>query len=63
MKITKTIALLLISIALFSACKKKESDPEPEPTPAPVINGSMTATLNGNSWTSIKNSAEFLIDD
>jgi hypothetical protein len=63
MKITKTIALLLVSIALFSACKKKESDPEPEPTPAPTINGSMTANLNGNSWTSIKNSAEFLIDD
>ncbi len=65
MKLTRTIALLLISASLLTACKKKK-DPEPDPTPTPTtpaMNGSMTANLNGNSWTSIRNSAEMIIDD
>ncbi|MES2678337.1 MAG: DUF6252 family protein [Bacteroidota bacterium] len=63
MKIARTIALLLIAVTLFDSCNKKK-DPEPEPAPVvPTINGSMTANLNGNSWTSVKNYAELLIDD
>jgi hypothetical protein len=63
MRIIKHTTVLIICISLLSACKKKSSsDPATNSTPAPTINGSMTAVLNGNNWTSIKNSAEFLID-
>ncbi len=63
---TKLISLALVVLISISSCKKKSSDPEPESAPAPVapaMNGSMTAMLNGASWTSVKNSAELLIDD
>jgi hypothetical protein len=63
MRIIKHTTVLLICILLLSACKKKSSsDPATNSTPAPTINGSMTAVLNGNNWTSIKNSAGLVID-
>lgn len=63
MSFFKNLAVLLLVVALGFSCKKK-SDPEPDPTPAaPTTNGSMTAQVNGNSWTSTRNTAELLIDD
>src|SRR6218665_481759 len=64
--ITALLTLSLLVLVAVSSCKKKKSDPEPEPaavTPAPQTNGTMTAVLNGNSWTSTRNSADLLIDD
>jgi hypothetical protein len=68
MKTTIKIGTLLIAFTLLiAACKKKEDEPEPEPAaalaPAPQMNGSMTAMLNGASWTSIKNSASLVVDN
>lgn len=64
--INKWSGILLVALVALSSCRKKQ-DPEPEPVavtpPAPTVNGSMTAVLNGNNWTSVKNSAELLIDD
>jgi hypothetical protein len=63
--ITGILALSLLVLVAVSSCKKKKSDPEPETTatPQPQTNGTMTAVLNGSNWTSVKNSAELLIDD
>jgi hypothetical protein len=62
---TALLILPLLALIAVSSCKKKK-DPEPEETtvtPQPQTNGTMTAVLNGNSWTSTRNSAELLIDD
>jgi hypothetical protein len=63
--ITKKISLAIICFFLFNACKKKAADPVPVVnTPAPVVmNGSMTALLNGASWTSTKNTGQLVIDN
>ena len=58
--IRNTGALLLV-LALGFSCNKTVTSSIPTP-PVPM-NGSMTATLNGASWTSTKNTAQLAIDD
>lgn len=59
----KSLAIVLLIAGFSFSCKKKTSDPEPEPEPTVTTNGTMTAKVNGNNWTSIRNSAQLRIDD
>jgi Family of unknown function (DUF6252) len=48
MKNLKTLAILLVSVIITSCSKSDE--PEPTPAPLPTVNGSVTATIDGGSF-------------